>query len=186
MSEAWFATSNDHKYAEARFVLRRTDVVLRRLNTKGDEVQSDDPGRIASLAASQSHRLSRKPVFTEDTALFVPSLGGFPGTYASHAYSTLGMDRFLKLVPRDERRAVFVSAVAYCDSEHPPRVFIGRLEGNISRKESGSNGFGFDPVFAPSGSAKTLAQLTMAQKCEISHRAVALRKLAAWLRSRNS
>jgi len=56
-------------------------------------------------------------------------------------------------------------------------VVTGKLEGEIARKQSGTNGFGYDPVFVPSGMEKTLAELESQEKNKISHRALAIEKL---------
>jgi len=79
------------------------------------------------------------------------------------------------------RGAEFVSAVAYYDGSSEPRVFVGRLKGRVALRPSGEQGFGFDPVFVPTGARRTLAQITLAEKCAISHRANALRAFGGWL-----
>jgi len=79
------------------------------------------------------------------------------------------------------RDAEFVSAVAYCDGSSKPHVFVGRLKGRVALHPSGERGFGFDPIFIPTGAKRTLAQMTFAKKCAISHRASALRAFGGWL-----
>jgi len=178
----WFATSNDHKFDEAQFVLKEFGIVLGRLPSKGSELQSGDPSEVAKHAAVEAYRASRKPLFVEDTGLFIESLQGFPGTSASFAFHTLALDGILKLMNGvDARGAEFVSAVAYCDGSSGPHLFIGRLKGTVALRPSGREGFGFDPIFVLSESGRTLAQLTLAEKCAVSHRANAIRALGRWL-----
>jgi XTP/dITP diphosphohydrolase len=178
----WFATSNDHKFEEARFILHEFGIVIRRLPSKGPELQLGDPSEVAVHAATGAYRVTRKPLFVEDTGLFIESLRGFPGTCASFAFQTLGLEGILKLmVGISGRGAEFVSAVAYCDSSSKPHVFAGRLKGRVALRPSGQGGFGFDPIFVPTGARRTLAQMTLAEKCAISHRASALRALGGWL-----
>ena len=178
----WFATSNNHKFEEARFVLHKFGVVLRRLPSKGLEIQSGDPLEVAVHAAAEAYRTSQKPLFVEDTGLFIESLRGFPGTSASFAFQTLGLEGILKLMNGiSARGAEFVSAVAYCDGSSEPRVFVGRLKGRVAPCPSGQGGFGFDPIFVPTGARRTLAQMTLAEKCDVSHRASALRAFGGWL-----
>ncbi len=183
-SEIWFATSNDHKFEEAMIVLRPFRISPGRILDKGPELQSDDPGEIAAHAAKKSFLRERKPLFTEDTGLYIESLGGFPGTYASHAYQTLGIGSILKLVPDSKREAEFTSAVAYCAGPGQPRVFKGTLNGKLAPVPRGHGGFGFDSVFIPEYSTKTLAEISIREKCRISHRAMALRTFAKWFASR--
>lgn len=178
----WFATSNDHKFEEAGFVLQELGIVLRRLPSKGRELQSGDPSEVAVNAAAEAYRTSRKPLFVEDTGLFIESLRGFPGTGASFAFQTLGLEGILKLMHGiSARDAEFVSAVAYCDGSSEPHVFAGRLKGRVALRPLGQGGFGFDPIFVPTGARRTLAQMTFAEKCAISHRARALRAFGRWL-----
>lgn len=181
-SRVYFATSNDSKFAEARLVLEEYGIRLGRLKSKGPEMQSDDVALVASAAASKLAARRRSPFFVEDTALFVNSLRGFPGTYAAFVRRTIGLSGLLNLLSEcPDRSAEFRSAVAFVGSSRRPRVFVGRLRGVISPVARGTHGFGFDPVFVPRGSSKTLAELTLREKCAISHRAAALRALGEWL-----
>jgi XTP/dITP diphosphohydrolase len=183
----WFATSNDHKFEEARFVLHEFGIVLCRLPSKGPELQSSDPSEVAVHAAAGAYRTSKKPLFVEDTGFFIESLRGFPGTSASFAFQTLGLEGILKLMDGiSARGAEFVSAVAYCDGSSEPRVFAGRLKGRVALHPLGQGGFGFDPIFVPTGAGRALAQMTISEKCAISHRASALRAFGGWLNLHHS
>ena len=178
----WFATSNDHKFEEGRFILQELGIMLRRLPSKGQELQSSDPSEVAVHAAVETYRAFRKPLFVEDTGLFIDSLRGFPGTNASFVFQTLGLGGILKLMDGlDVRGAEFVSSVASYNGSSEPHVFTGRLKGSLALRPRGLGGFGFDPVFVPSGARRTLAQMTLAEKCAISHRASALRAFGRWL-----
>ena len=96
---------------------------------------------------------------------------------------TLGLDGVLRLLESaGARKAEFLSAVAYRDSSSRTVVFTGKLEGTIALRPSGLRGFGFDPIFIPKGASRTLGQMTLSEKCAISHRALALRDLGAWLK----
>jgi len=181
----YFATSNDSKFAEAELALAEFGVRLGRLRTKGTELQSDDVAVIASAAASRLATLQHKPFFVEDTGLFVKSLAGFPGAYAAFVNRTIGPRGLLRLLAgSSDRSAEFVSAVAYVQASRRPRVFVGRLRGEISLKVRGSRGFGFDPVFVPEGMKRTLGELSLNEKCLVSHRSRALKSFGRWLGSR--
>ena len=183
-TELWFATSNGHKFDEARVALEPYGVVLRRLPSKGTEVQSDDLAAIASRAAAEVHAEAGRPVIAEDAGLFVDALGGFPGPYSAYAYRTLGCRGLLKLMAGEEsREAEFVSAVALAAGGGRTRTFTGRLSGAILAEARGARGFGFDPIFVPRGGKRTLAELTLRQKAALSHRSRALAALGAWLGS---
>lgn len=181
----YFATSNDSKFAEAALVLGEYGLSLGRIRTKGTELQSDDVALVASAAASELASRQHRPLFVEDTGLFVKSLGGFPGAYAAFVNRTIGPRGLLRLMAgSDQRSAEFVGAVAYVEGSHRPRVFTGRLKGSIALRLRGRHGFGFDPVFIPEGTKRTLGELSLREKCLVSHRSRALRAMGEWLVSR--
>lgn len=185
--ELWFATSNEHKFEEARLALREFPIVLKRLAAKGTELQSDNVSAIARHAAIETFRKAKKSLFVEDTGLFVTSLKGFPGPYASYVDRTIGPSSLLSLMKGIEKReAEFVSAVALCLQSSQVTVFRGSLKGEISKAIRGVNGFGFDPVFIPDGSRRTLAEMSIEEKGAISHRSLALRALGSWLENHRS
>jgi len=178
----WFATSNDHKFKEVSVVLKEFGIPMGRLPSKGLEVQSDDPSVVAARAADEAYQTFRKPLFVEDTGFFIDALGGFPGTTASYVYKTIGLDGVLRLMEGSKARgARFEGAIAYCDGLAPPRTFVGMLKGRLALKRSGEGGFGYDPIFVPDGGVRTLAEMTLAEKCEVSHRTKAVRGLGKWL-----
>jgi len=156
---------------------------VRRLTAKGRELQSDDVGEVASFAARECARNYKRPVFVEDTGLFVDALRGFPGPYASFAFSTLGTAGLLRLLEGvEDRRASFRSAIAYYEPAKGVRLFLGSVRGTMSCRAEGNSGFGFDPIFVPDGGKLTLAQMTLEQKCGVSHRGEAARRFGLWFR----
>jgi XTP/dITP diphosphohydrolase len=181
----FFATGNIHKFAEARSILTRLDIAVGMLRVKDVEIQSDSLVEIAKSSALDAFKRCGLPVIVEDAGLFIDALKGFPGAYAAQAYQTIGNKGLLKLMEGvEDRKAVFRSAIAYCDSEaKAPVVFEGVAEGEITMDErsgSGESGFGFDPIFQPSGNSKTFAEITLEEKNDFSHRAKAVRKFAEW------
>ena len=60
-------------------------------------------------------------------------------------------------------------------------IFTGRVHGTISKEARGEGGFGFDPIFVPSGHSRTFAQMTLEEKGGLSHRALAFRRLGSWV-----
>jgi XTP/dITP diphosphohydrolase len=186
-NKVWFATSNPHKFEEARLALRPFRLVLRRLPDKGTEVQSDDLEEIARRAALEVYGRAKRPLFVEDTGLFVRALNGFPGPYAAYVDRTVGPGSLLALLQgRTSREAEFVSVIALCQSPSDVELFTGKLKGTVSTAARGAGGFGFDPVFVPRGGTRTLSEMTLAQKVAISHRSAALKALGARLESRFS
>jgi XTP/dITP diphosphohydrolase len=181
----FFATGNIHKFNEARSILTKLDIAVGMLRMKDTEVQSDSLVEIAQTSAQDVFKRCNLPVIVEDAGLFIDAVKGFPGPYAAYTYKTIGNKGLLKLLQNVEnRKAVFRSAIAYCDSETTvPVVFDGEASGKITSEErvgSGKSGFGFDPIFQPDGNANTFAEMSLEEKNGFSHRANAIRKFAEW------
>jgi len=174
-----FATSNKHKFAEAKSILKAYGVKIDPLNLDIDEIRSESCRKVAEDAAERAFAASGKPLFVEDAGLFVDALGGFPGTFSAWAYGKIGNAGLLRLMAgRKNRRARFASAVAYRDSR-AAKTFVGACEGKIAMRAAGKNGFGYDPIFIPSGHSRTFAQ-DAAMKQKVSHRRRALEAFARW------
>jgi XTP/dITP diphosphohydrolase len=153
---------------------------VRPFSGKGAEIQADTVD-VASYSAREAARKYGRAVMVEDAGLFVEALYGFPGPFSAYVFKTIGIEGLLALLERERsRRAAFRSAVAYCAPGGEPRVFEGEVRGSITRSPKGENGFGFDPVFLPTGSQRSMGELTLEEKCAISHRGDAMRKFAAW------
>ena len=182
---AFFVTSNLHKFNEARQVFSEYKVATAMLKIEAIEIQDDNLKNIAKASAVDAVKNCGFHIIVEDAGLFIEALNGFPGPYSSYVYRTIGTVGILKLMKNvDEREAYFQSVVAFNGPEQTPRCFHGKAKGKISLEERGSLGFGFDPIFEPSGGGnRTFAEMTTNEKNERSHRAEALRKFAEWYTS---
>jgi XTP/dITP diphosphohydrolase len=178
----YFATSNMHKFEEARLVLGEYGIGVAKLNVKGLEIQADDLEEIARTAVTHLTKTQSLPTLVEDAALFVKALNGFPGPYSSYVLRTIGNEGLLRLMQNvSDRRAEFKSAVAFCAPNIQPKSFQGVVEGSLSPEARGTHGFGFDPIFVPSeGDGRTFAEMETEEKNKISHRARAMRAFAKW------
>lgn len=177
-----FATANLDKFREARRLLGSQGLQVVRIDAKLTELQHDDLGQIALYALHAVPRGTPRPYFVEDSGLFVFALGGFPGPYSAYAYRTVGCAGVLRLLGRaTNRSAVFRAAVAVQPEHGAARLFRGASHGTITRMARGSGGFGFDPIFVPTGETRTFGELPVTRKNRLSHRARALRQLAHWV-----
>ena len=176
----YFATSNKGKEVEARIILSPFGIKVRPFPGKGVEIQAETV-EVAAYSAREGARKYRRALIVEDAGLFVDELNGFPGPFSSYAFKTIGIPGLLRLMKNARSRtAAFKSAVAYCEPGGRAKVFEGKVSGTIVNRPVGANGFGFDPIFLPERSPKTMGQLTVEEKCRISHRAEAMRKFAQW------
>ncbi len=188
----FFATGNINKFNEVRSILRQYDISVGLLKLKGDEIQSDSLKEIAQKSIIYAYKRCKLPIFVEDAGLFVKGLNGFPGPYAAYVYKTIHNSGLLKLMDGlKERYAKFQSVIAYCDEETicKPFFFEGEVNGEITlaeRKEQGKSGFGYDPIFQPSGNEKTFAEMAIIEKNRFSHRAMAIHKFAEWYKKKQT
>jgi len=127
------------------------------------------------------------PAVADDTGLFVDALGGRPGVWtaryageqATYADNRAKMLRELAGVPAGRRTATFRTVVVVAWPDGGELVAEGACAGRIAEAEAGDEGFGYDPLFAPSeGDGRTFAQMGNEAKHALSHRGRALRALA--------
>ena len=144
----------------------------------------------AELKALQAADLSGLPALADDSGLCVDALGGDPGVYtANWAETPNGRDWTLAMTkveqalaakgPHASRDAHFVCVLALAWPDGHVQWFEGRADGTLTWPPRGAVGFGYDPVFVPTGSDVTYAEMDPAQKHAISHRAAAFAQLIA-------
>ena len=134
----------------------------------------------------------------DDSGLVIDALDGAPGVMSARfsgeppkgagrrLLDHRNMTKVLKLmegVPAEKRTARFVCNICLAAPEDVLAQTEGKLEGFIAPEEAGANGFGYDPVFFVPGLNSTVAQLTSAQKNEISHRGRAIKKIEPLLKT---
>ena len=169
-----FASSNIHKYEEAKKILDKFGIKLEFFQTDLMEIQSDSLSEIALKKVLDAYGKCKKPVIVEDDGLFINSLSGFPGPFSSYVFKTIGNNGILKLIGSN-RSAQFRAVIAFCDSNKKPVFFESNVFGEISKNIQGK-GWGYDPIFVPENQNKTYAEL--AEKNKLSHRYQSLKKFA--------
>jgi len=178
-----FVTSNLNKVKEIEAVLSKYNIQVETSSIKKREIQSEQLEEIAKESALSAYEVLRRPLFVEDSGLFIEALNGFPGPYSSYTYRKIGVAGILKLmVCEKNREAEFASQIAYIDERGVIKLCRGVCEGDIAEEARGSGGFGFDPIFIPKGQTKTFAEMSVEEKNLFSHRAKAAHLLAEILR----
>ena len=186
-----FATNNAHKLAEVQAVLGPGfELVTPRGCGVEEEIPETQP-TLEGNASQKAHYLHDRTgldCFADDTGLEVAALGGAPGVHSAR-YATDGHDfaannRLLlrNLEGQADRRARFRTVIALILDGEEHR-FEGIVEGRIIERETGDEGFGYDPLFVPDGYDRTFAQMTVEEKNADSHRARAVRKLVEFLKN---
>lgn len=185
-----FSTNNEHKLEEVKAILEPYYQILS-LKDIGDDTDIPETGETlednALIKANYLWDTYHTNCFADDTGLEVEALNNAPGVYSARyageqKSSTDNVAKLLKeLEGKENRNAQFRTVIALI-IDGKKYVFEGKIKGVITTSARGNSGFGYDPVFQPEGYNKTFAELTLADKNEISHRARAVEQLALFLR----
>lgn len=162
-------------------MLRDYGVEVHQLKVAYPEVQTDTLREVVVRGLEWLSPLYGDRLLVDDSGLFVASLRGFPGVYSSYVYRTLGCQGVLRLLEGSGSREATFEACFGLVSEDTTLIFEGQCPGTISREERGSGGFGFDPIFIPTGHSSTFAEMTLEEKNSVSHRGRAVERLVRHL-----
>lgn len=190
MRKLVFATNNEHKTEEIRLALTGKYEVLN-LQDIGCDVDipetSDTFEGNASLKSNYVVEKFNLDCFADDSGLEVEALNNEPGIYSARYSGSRDSLQNIQLVLKKlegqtNRKAKFKTVISLMlDGKN--HIFEGVITGTIREVVSGSKGFGYDPVFQPDGFDTTFAEMDMAEKNKISHRAIALNKMIEFLKS---
>lgn len=188
-----FASSNQHKIEEIKSILPEGFELLslKDLDFEGEIPETSDT--IEGNALQKANYLSEKlsiPCFADDTGLIIPSLNNEPGVYsARYAGPQRNADDNMNLVlqkleNQSDRSAFFLTVIAL-NLNGENFLFEGKVDGEIISEKRGEMGFGYDPIFIPTESDKTFAEMNSEEKNKISHRSRAVNKLIHFLHTKN-
>ena len=182
------ASQNPHKIRELRAVLPEHWELLTPSDLGIEGELAEDGTTLQENAQQKSEFLwlaCGLPSLADDSGLEVDFLNGLPGVHSAYfaGPQKSDSDNRAKLLEqmRDsaERKARFKTVLAWTTQEGTS-LYLGQVEGEITREERGSQGFGYDSLFVPSeGDGRTFAEMQEGEKSQISHRS---RAVAAWLK----
>ncbi len=188
--ELLFATGNKDKLKEVKEMLSNDSIKMPiDIGISNFDVVEDGNTleENSYKKASALYQLTGRAVFADDTGLFVKALDNRPGVH-SHRYASANAtyeDNRKKLLDelsnKDDRSAYFETVISYINLKGEVFRFTGKLDGYISEIEKGSGEFGYDKIFIPENSQKSLAEMTIEEKNQISHRARAMAKFKKFL-----
>ncbi len=189
-----FATGNAGKMKEIKEILSDMDAEVVSMKDAGIAVDIEENGKTfeenAVIKAKAVAALTEDAVLADDSGLEVDYLNGEPGVYSarymgedtSYIIKNQAILDRLAGVPKEQRTARFVCAIAAALPDGNVLVTRETIEGYIGEKPAGSNGFGYDPIFYVDEFGCSTAELTEEQKNRISHRGKALRAMKEKLR----
>lgn len=147
------------------------------------EIQSLDIERIGIEKAKSAFEKIGKPLIIDDTGLYINILNGFPGPLVKWFIDSIGLEGVLRHINfNGNRNAIAKTCITYMDSD-VIYTFTGSVRGDISLTPEGG-GFGFDPIFIPFGTTKTLGQMDIEEKAIFSMRSKAVLKFKNWYEKR--
>jgi XTP/dITP diphosphohydrolase len=189
MKELIFASNNPSKVYEVQSAIGNVIKVIS-LSEAGIKIDIPEPyDTLEANALEKSrtiYRLTTRDCFSEDTGLEVEALNGEPGVksarYAGETRdSEKNIEKLLqKLLRKADRQARFRTVISLIYESHE-YLFEGICQGQIAANKRGLQGFGYDPVFVPSGSNRTFAEMDIHEKNRFSHRRQAADKLVLFL-----
>lgn len=178
-----FASHNAHKASEIKALLP-ADIRLHTLEELAFHEEIPETGNTleenANIKAATIFKKFNLPCFADDTGLEVDALKGAPGVWSARyaGPDATFEDNWKKLLSElgeeKNRSACFRTVICYIDGNGAPHYYEGRVNGSITNFPSGTDGFGYDPVFKPESADRTFAEMSLEEKNKISHRGLAL------------
>jgi XTP/dITP diphosphohydrolase len=184
-----FASNNEHKIIEIKSLLGNSFKLLSLSDINiTDDIPEEEPLIEGNALAKARYVFNATGlnVFADDTGLEIHALNGLPGVHSARFAgemkdSSANIDKvFSMLQGKQDRKARFKTVIALI-LDKKEYLFEGIVDGEIITEKRGRGGFGYDPVFLPEGKNLTFAQMDLAEKNTISHRARAFEKLKEFL-----
>lgn len=182
------ATRNPHKVEEVRRVLAPLAIPVDRL-PDGVGLPPEEGETFAENALPKARTAAAatgQPAIADDSGIEAQALGGAPGVRSARyagpqAGDAENLQKLIEEVP-PETPLRYRCALAYVDGTGEERLFFGDCNGRMAAQPRGEKGFGYDPVFIPDEdpAGRTMAELSEAEKDQISHRGRAVRAFADW------
>ena len=183
------ASNNAHKVSEIQLLIGSA-FELKTLADIGftEDIPETGDTLIANalIKARHIYEIYKQNCFADDSGLEIEALDGAPGVYsARYAGEPVNHQKnnekvLAALLGKSNRNAAFRTVIALI-FEGKEFIFEGKVDGKITEQLSGSNGFGYDPIFKPNGYDQCFAEMSLSEKSQISHRGIAVAKLAAFI-----
>lgn len=192
MKKIVFATNNAHKLSEVRAILEPGFSIISLADLGCTEDIPETAKTLEGNALLKANYIFEKfglACFADDTGLEIDALNGEPGVYSARYAgeennSLNNMNKVLDLLGNNPHRtASFRTVIALIQGTNP-KYFEGKITGKIAYQPQGESGFGYDPIFIPDGYSGSFAQIGSEEKNQISHRALAVKKLVEYLQQK--
>ncbi len=191
MKKILFFSNNKNKVEEIKNLFKGLAIKVLSVSDFDIYVEPKENGlsfaENAKIKSYFGYKKFRLPCFSDDSGIFIEALDWKPNVFSKRFINSFKNRNdcfnyiFTKVKKSKKNRAMFKTSICLTLSENHHVVFEGSINGIISEKIRGKNGFGYDPIFIPIGFSKTFAEMDQEEKNTFSHRSIALIKLINFL-----
>jgi XTP/dITP diphosphohydrolase len=184
-----FASNNEHKIKEINSLLGNSFALLSLRDVNISEDIPEEEPQLEGNALSKAryvYKATGRDVFADDTGLEIAALNGMPGVHSArfageNKDSSANIEKVFSMLGNTPNRKARFRTVIALILDKKEYLFEGIVDGTIINDKRGSEGFGYDPIFIPDGKTQTFAEMDLAEKNKVSHRARAFEKLRDFL-----
>ena len=191
MKKLLFFSHNNKKILEVKKIFNNKKIQIYNLSAFDKIKEPNENGlsfaENAKIKSSFGLNSFDIPCFADDSGICIEAIKNKPGIKSKRFLDkfTINKNAFdhiiSNVIKTKNDRAFFKTAICLSINNNHHIVFEGKINGRISLKPKGQNGFGYDPIFIPEGYEKTFAEMSIKQKNAISHRKIALIKMESFL-----
>ena len=191
MKDILFLSHNQKKIIEVKQIFKDSRIKVFDLNSfekiKEPRETGDTFASNAKIKSKYGQKVFNIPCFADDSGFCVEALKNNPGVKSKRFLEKFSNKKkafeyiISNVIEKKNNKAFFVTAICLTLKDNHHIVFIGRVNGTVSLKPKGTNGFGYDPIFVPENYTVTFAEMSLEEKNVISHRKIAITKLKSFL-----
>ena len=191
MKDILFFSHNQKKIIEIKQIFKDSKIKIYDLNSFKKIKEPKETGATfssnAKIKSKYGQQLFDMPCFADDSGFCVEALKNNPGVKSKRFLEKFSNNKkafeyiISNVVRKKNNKAFFVTAISLTLKENHHITFLGKINGTVSLKPKGTNGFGYDPIFIPENNIKTFAEMSLEEKNFISHRKIAITKLKSFL-----
>ncbi len=191
MKDILFFSHNQKKIIEVKQIFKNSNTKVCDLNSfekiKEPKETGDTFASNAKIKSKYGQQIFNMPCFADDSGFCVEALKNNPGVKSKRFLEKFSNSKkafeyiISNVVKKQNNRAFFVTAISLTLKKNHHIIFLGKINGTVSLKPKGANGFGYDPIFIPENNIKTFAEMKLDEKNIISHRKIAITKLKSFL-----
>jgi len=191
LKDILFFSHNQKKIIEISQIFKSSRINIHTLNSFEKVKEPKETGGAfssnAKIKSKYGHKIFKMPCFADDSGFCVEALNNGPGVKSKRFLQKFSSNKeafeyiISNVIKKNNNKAFFVTAISLTLNDNHHIIFLGRINGSISLKPEGDNGFGYDPIFIPENHIKTFAEMNPEEKNRISHRKIAITKLKSFL-----